>query len=1264
MLVTENQLDEWVRGNSRECQGLIVELVWRLVAASVPRARERRFPLADSIGQHGPDGHLIVDAGFEPFIPEGRSFWEIGTGLDASGKATSDFRGLTEQTPRDVRMNSSFVFVTPLSGRRGWEGSWKEEAQLSWIEKYKALNEWRDVRVIDGTKIIDWLRQFPAVEIWLAQHVASVPIDQVDTLARRWGVTSSIGEPPPLSPQLFLANREEAAAKLQTVFADTTVQLKLSTRFPDQIVDFVAAYVASLNPEERADAEGRAIVVSGVGAWNAISSQKEKHILIADSSIDLNGPSGTKLIQSARKGGHAIVFGALPGGIPDPATVALRSPSSQKIKDALQQGGYGEERARTLSQKSAGNLSSLLRCIQNLSLMPQWAEAGAASELAIAEMLGSWSESSEADVAVVEELAGKPYGEWVAKIQEVVLNANTPLLHSDGSWTFVLRYEGWYALGPRVFHDHLERIRAAVIRVLGERDPQFDLPKEERYAAQLHNKVPRHSSEIRRGLAEAVALLGSHPKALTSVSLGEPEQTASRIVRELLLGAEWERWAGLNHLLPLLAEAAPHAFLEAIEHALRDDRAPLRNLFLEEGDAMVGRSYVSGVLWALETLAWDSGYVNRTLLALGELASIDPGGKWANRPSNSLVTILLPWMPQTCAPIERRVGSVATLLKEVPEIGWRLLLALLPKTTTTTSGTRRPEWRDTIPADWRPTVTQADYWQQVQRYADLAIDVAVSDVAKLAELVSHIDNLPPPAWAKIVAVLTSGNVTKLEDVRKKIVWSSLMDVITKHTKYAEAAWAMPSEKIQKLNEVAQLLAPAAPEHKHARLFSDRDFELYEGRGNWDAQAKQLEMRRKAAIQEVVSRGGAEAVLDFSKTAKSPWRVGLAFGPVSGPDADKLILPSLLAEQRTIVSNFVNGYVWGKFQVGGWDWVDSLSLEKWSPREIAQLLAYLPFGRMTWQRVLTLLGDRQDLYWKQTQANAYDAEADLEYAANELRRYGRPLAALRCYYVLFHTDKLVSPALVVPALIEALTTAEEKGSMDQYEIVELIKALQENVDTAQDDLFRIEWAYLPLLDEVHGASPKILQSRLATQPKFYCEVIRLVFKSTKEKSEVEPSEEQRAIATNAYRLLTQWKTLPGASNGGIDGDVLERWLAEVKQECTLTGHLEIAMSRFGHVLAYGPADPDGLWIHRAVASVLNEKSAEEARQGFSSEIYNLRGVHWVDPTGAPELTLSQEYLRKAEAVEDRGFSRLGAVLRSLSDGYRLDAERIRKEHSSE
>ena len=65
-----------------------------------------------------------------------------------------------------------------------------------------------------------------------------------------------------------------------------------------------------------------------------------------------------------------------------------------------------------------------------------------------------------------------------------------PWTQHDGIWKIGSRYEGWYALGPRLFDEHLDRLKDAVVSVLRERDPKFELPPEERYAASIHGKVP------------------------------------------------------------------------------------------------------------------------------------------------------------------------------------------------------------------------------------------------------------------------------------------------------------------------------------------------------------------------------------------------------------------------------------------------------------------------------------------------------------------------------------------------------------------------------------------------------------------------------------------------------------------------------------------------------------------------------------------------------------------------------------------------------
>ena len=103
-------------------------------------------------------------------MPEGVSYWEIGTGEKAGKKATSDYKDRTKATPEEVRRESTFIFVTPLSSISGWGYTWKKDNQAKWIEKRRKLNEWKDIRVIDGTRLIDWLMHFPSVEQWLAER--------------------------------------------------------------------------------------------------------------------------------------------------------------------------------------------------------------------------------------------------------------------------------------------------------------------------------------------------------------------------------------------------------------------------------------------------------------------------------------------------------------------------------------------------------------------------------------------------------------------------------------------------------------------------------------------------------------------------------------------------------------------------------------------------------------------------------------------------------------------------------------------------------------------------------------------------------------------------------------------------------------------------------------------------------------------------------------------------------------------------------------
>jgi hypothetical protein len=555
-------------------------------------------------------------------------------------------------------------------------------------------------------------------------------------------------------------------------------------------------------------------------------------------------------------------------------------------------------------------------------------------------------------------------------------------------------------------------------------------------------------------------------------------------------------------------------------------------------------------------------------------------------------------------------------------------------------------------------VSGHEYWEQVTLYAEMAITAAEGDRKKLAHIIGHLEDLPPPAYKRLLTYLASDVVTEMPETDRLELWNALVDLAAKHRKFADAAWAMKSDQVAAIASIAATLAPKAPSLRHQRLFSERDLDLYEEKGNYEAQHEDLERRRQIAVQEVAKGGGTRAVLAFAGAVQSPWRVGIAFGAVADPGAD-LVLPSLLASDQKYLSQFADGFVRSRFRVGGWNWVDAVSTEGWMPSQTVQFLTFLPFAPATWDRAASLLGPAEDSYWKTANATPYEIGTHLDRAVEQLIRYGRPSAALHCLYYQVLRKNPVNVALAVQALLAAVKSSESVSSLDAYQTTEIIETLQNDPTTPPDDLFQIEWAYLPLLDRHAKARPKLLERRLATDPAFFCEVIRLVFRSRNDPRPLDKlSGKRTTIATNAYRLLSQWRSPPGShSDGTYSGEELKTWLDAVTNECVRTGHLEIAMTMLGHVLTHVPPDRSGLWLDRSAAAVLNAKDAADMRAGFRTELYNSRGAHWVDPTGKPEKELASTFRTKAEDTEAAGYARLATTLRELSESYEREADRV-------
>ena len=660
------------------------------------------------MNQPGWDGLVYAEEAFHEFVPEGKSYWEISASAKPQKKATDNFRKRTPTLSDTDRAKASFVFVTP---RSTGSGGWNEPEQRKWLEGRKDEG-WKEVRIIDGVKLADWLRGFPGLGKWMAKKIGITrSLGGIDIPSEHWDliVQSGNADDPPLPPALFTAANPSACDALKALFNGETQKLYLFAESEHGVEDLVAAHLASLDSEEGSTHTHRCLFISDEEAWRSYVELPRPHVLVASTRLDLDSGANMGLQTTATNKGHAVIVpcSALPGDRPE--IIRLRSPARRQIEIILKEAGYPRARARELARIGDGQISALRRYLSGPGTLPLYATWDSARQFAQAGLVGKWDGKNEADRAAIGKLVGQGYGEWIETLRADVLHPGAPLIQRDEKWQLVARGEAWSALASRITDEDLDRLQEMAVTVLGERDPQFDLPKEERYAAVIYEKELKHSVQLREGLAETLALVGSRPEALSSCSQGKAETTAILAVQRLLRNASWDRWASVGSQLLLLAEAAPDGFLSAVESVLVNlDRTPFQDIFSQESR---DRHYMSGLLWALETLAWNPDYLSRVAVILADIASIDPGGNWTNRPANSLADIFLPWHVQTTASFEKRKAALETLLKEQSEVGWKLLLRLLPHNQDFTTGTHQPTWRDYIPEDWKESVLRTEYWE-------------------------------------------------------------------------------------------------------------------------------------------------------------------------------------------------------------------------------------------------------------------------------------------------------------------------------------------------------------------------------------------------------------------------------------------------------------------------------------------------------------------------------------------------------------------------
>ena len=110
--------------------------------------------------------------------------------------------------------------------------------------------------------------------------------------------------------------------------------------------------------------------------------------------------------------------------------------------------------------------------------------------------------------------------------------------------------------------------------------------------------------------------------------------------------------------LPRYAEAAPEKFLSLLETDLKKPEPVVLGLLKPASTGIFGSCPRTGLLWALECLAWKPQNLPRVIAILAQLSRTKINDNWANKPIGSLEAIFRSWMPQTAASLEERCKAL------------------------------------------------------------------------------------------------------------------------------------------------------------------------------------------------------------------------------------------------------------------------------------------------------------------------------------------------------------------------------------------------------------------------------------------------------------------------------------------------------------------------------------------------------------------------------------------------------------------------------
>lgn len=1107
------------------------ELIRGLILATVPELSRLDIPSGSAVWRPGWDGMLTTEVG-NAWAPKGDSAWEFSCRSDVRTKANEDYRKRTDPPQGTADATTTFVFVTP----RRWSG--KDE----WLMQRQDEGKWADVRAFDASDLATWLSQAPAVAEWFAKLIGKFPADGYTALEEWWENWATVCQPN-ISPALVFAGRQENTERLAGWARETASPYYVQAQTREEAVAFVAASALDSGDAWGATLLAKALVVKSEDAWNSLVRHASPLALIR--AFD-----GNVSAQVATRQGHHVIAPLHVNEDSRGNGDKLPRLGRDETVAALTEMGMSEPRARMLARKTARSLPIIRRFLIDDAggPIPGWALVDARSCLPPLALIGQWDEDNEHDKAIVAQITGRPYEEVAHEIAARALTEDSPLTKIGSRWRFLSHEEAWHLLAPRLTAAEVGRFQEAATTILGIESPKFEMPVAERHLANIHGKVVPHSGALRDGIARALALMGNQGERARNIP--NASYLPERILRDVLTGNEgWQIWATLDIHLATLAEAAPEAILSAIEQRLATAPDTLGDLFAQEGAPLFGGSSHTGLLWALERLAWSPDYFARVASVLARLALIDPGGRISNRPAESLSDMFLPWFRVSETSDADRLETLGMLLSRHPEPGWKTLVNAYPSAHGFVVDREPPSWcpwgQDGVP---KPTWTEINVF--VGGLEQLLIEHAGNDADRWTDVVGVISQLSPDALRRATDLLAQQTDAIRQHPSSAALWAKLREELNRHRSFPDAKWAMAATNLEPLAAIYEALTPADPAAAYAWLF-DGWPDPPEGtdHDNTEGHFAKIEEARQTAIALAHESGGAGAILSIAESAQQPEQVGRAFTMRMGTETALALAVEHAGASNQKLRMMARGVLWTMSHQSGWAMLENaltrLKAAGANPQALADIFLAAPAERNTWQRLDEEEPAVQRRYWEQMDPRlaSKDGEHEINFVAENLLGVQRSPAVAQWVARASAHHELVIPTLEqLPVDLAAGAESESVSNLLIYAIVNLFEKLDASDAVGDDTVARLELPFVSVLS--YNGRPKLALFRvIAREPALFADLIAAGYKRDDGQTDAAANEQATHLSGEILsKIIFGEGEVPGKTKDGtIDYETLSAWV---------------------------------------------------------------------------------------------------------------------------